>query len=54
MKKNPQTKARQKRVLALVKTKFPRRRKGWGLIVLPFYAVYPYCRTQITQGITRK
>ncbi len=34
MKKNPQTKARQKRVLALVKTKFPRRRKGWGLILI--------------------
>ena len=41
MKKNPQTKARQKRVLALVKTKFPRRRKGWGLIVLPFLCCLP-------------
>ena len=54
MKKNPQTKARPKRVLAPVKTKFPRRRKGWGFIVYHFYAVYPYCRTQITQGITRE
>ena len=41
MKKNPQTKTRQKRVLALVKTKFPRRRKGWGLIVLPFLCCLP-------------
>ena len=29
-----------KRVLALVKTKFPRRRKGWGLIVLPFFMLF--------------
>ena len=41
MKKNPQTKARPKRVLAPVKTKFPRRRKGWGFIVLPFLCCLP-------------
>lgn len=41
MKKNPQTKARQRRVLAPVKTKSPRRRKGWGFIVLPFLCCLP-------------
>lgn len=41
MKKNPQTKVRQKRVLASVKTKSPRRRREWGLIVLPFLCCLP-------------
>ena len=41
MKKNPQTKTRQKRVLVPVKTKSPRKRKGWGLIVLPFLCCLP-------------
>lgn len=41
MKKNPQTKTRQKRVLVPVKTKSPRKRKRWGLIVLPFLCCLP-------------
>ena len=41
MKKNPQTKARKKRVLASVKTKSPQRQKAWGLIVLPFLCCLP-------------
>ena len=40
MKKNPQTKARQKRVLALVKTKFPPKTKGMGTYRITIFMLF--------------